>query len=232
MQNLAPIEYQNERILTTEQLAQIYETDMTNITTNFNRNQDKFIEGKHYHLLKGEELKAFKSHLTNCNVPIEIHKFASQLYLWTKRGASRHCKMLGTDRAWEQFDILEENYFEPKLITDGLSPQLQLLINMELKHKELRVKVEAQNQELNRQAKEIKILDAKIQTYPTDFFSIAGYASLRGINVDISKARILGCAASKMSKENGYDTGSASDPRFGRVNTYHIDILKEIFKSV
>lgn len=114
MNELIPVEYQRQRILTTEQLAHIYETDLTNITTNYYRNQDKFIEGKHYYLLKGEDLRAFKSHLTNCNMANPIHKFASQLYLWTKRGASRHCKMLGTDKAWEQFDILEESYFNSK----------------------------------------------------------------------------------------------------------------------
>ena len=34
--------------------------------------------------------------------------------LWTRRGASRHSKMLGTDKAWEMFDALEENYFNPR----------------------------------------------------------------------------------------------------------------------
>ena len=35
----------------------------------------------------------------NSNQPLyEEIKFAPKLYLWTKRGASRHCKMLGTDK--------------------------------------------------------------------------------------------------------------------------------------
>lgn len=108
--NLTVIEHRGQRILTTEQLAQVYETDVKNISNNFNRNKDKFIEGKHYFLLQGEELKAFKAiHLLD-----EYLKFASQLYLWTDRGASRHCKILDTDKAWEQFDYLEESYFQAK----------------------------------------------------------------------------------------------------------------------
>lgn len=58
-----------------------------------------------------------------------INKFASQLYLWTKLGASRHSKMLGTDKAWDMFDELEENYFsmrEHKLLSDPRT-QLKLL---------------------------------------------------------------------------------------------------------
>ncbi|WP_420371000.1 hypothetical protein [Intestinibacter bartlettii] len=60
------------------------------------------MEGKHYYKLQGEELKEFKRVLENSDNPLykEI-KFASVLILWTKRGASRHCKMLGTDKKVE-----------------------------------------------------------------------------------------------------------------------------------
>lgn len=53
-------------------------------------------------MLQGEELKEFKRVLENSDNPLykEI-KFSSVLMLWTKRGASRHCKMLGTDKKSE-----------------------------------------------------------------------------------------------------------------------------------
>ena len=41
-------------------------------------------------------------------------KRASHLYLWTERGANHHCKILDTDKAWEQFENLEETYFRVK----------------------------------------------------------------------------------------------------------------------
>lgn len=103
------IELHNQRLLTTEQLAEFYETSVDRIKQNFNRNKGKFIEGKHYFCLESDELKSFKSQVSNSDLP--INKFASQLYLWTKRGASRHSKILNTDRAWDMFDELEENYF-------------------------------------------------------------------------------------------------------------------------
>lgn len=112
MYKLEQVKYDDQVILTTEQLAEFYETNVDNIKQNFSRNQNKFVEGKHYYLLKGTQLKEFKSQVTNCYLP--INKFASQLYLWTKRGASRHAKMLGTDRAWDVYDELEENYFNLK----------------------------------------------------------------------------------------------------------------------
>lgn len=112
MTELQQVKYDNQLILTTEQLADFYETTERAIKQNFNNNISKFEEGKHYYLLKGTQLKEFKSQVENFDLP--INKFASQLYLWTKRGASRHAKMLGTDQAWDVYDELEENYFNPQ----------------------------------------------------------------------------------------------------------------------
>lgn len=69
------------------------------------------MEGVHYYLLKGSDLKAFKNYLDNIYV---VGKHTPHLYLWTERGANRHCKILDTDKAWEQFDNLEETYFRVK----------------------------------------------------------------------------------------------------------------------
>ncbi|CDX00739.1 Phage-related protein [Desulfitobacterium hafniense] len=111
MSNLIPITHKGQRILTTDQLAQVYETDVNNIQANFKRNESHFVEGVHYFKLEGAALKDFK------NQPIMsqlVSKHTSQLYLWTERGANRHCKILDTDKAWEQFDHLEETYFKVK----------------------------------------------------------------------------------------------------------------------
>ncbi len=111
MNNLVTIKFKNQNVITTELLAEVYETDINNIQVNFKNHKDNFKEGKHYFLLKGEALKEFKNHLNNIQL---VGKRASSLYLWTERGANRHCKILDTDKAWEQFDNLEETYFKVK----------------------------------------------------------------------------------------------------------------------
>ena len=116
MNEIINIEYNNQKVLTTEQLTQAYECDVKRISENFNRNADRFEEGKHYFKLEGGALREFKE--TNPQIADTL-KYTSVLYLWTRRGASRHSKMLGTDKAWEMFDALEENYFNqhPKELT-------------------------------------------------------------------------------------------------------------------
>ncbi|MBT1137672.1 ORF6N domain-containing protein [Lactiplantibacillus argentoratensis] len=121
MQDVEQIKFNGELILTTEQLAEFYGATNTAIKQNFANNKTKFIEGIHYYLLKANSLKQFKSQVENFDLP--INKFSSHLYLWTKRGASRHSKMLGTDRAWDMFDELEENYFNPSRPALPTSPR-------------------------------------------------------------------------------------------------------------
>ena len=43
---LKVIEYQNQRVLLTSQLAEAYETETTNIKTNFNRNKDALLKAE------------------------------------------------------------------------------------------------------------------------------------------------------------------------------------------
>lgn len=122
------IEWGGQVVITTAQLAKVYGATSDNISDNFNRNKDRFSPGKHYILLEGESLREFK----NCSAETGlVSKNARQLYLWTRRGASRHCKILGTDKAWEQFDYLEDNYFdrqnEQKRIPTTIQGQIQLL---------------------------------------------------------------------------------------------------------
>ncbi|WP_237672071.1 ORF6N domain-containing protein, partial [Clostridioides difficile] len=101
--NLQVIERNNERVLTTQQLADVYETEIRNISNNFNNNKERFIEGKHYFCLQGDDLRTFKRDSYDIGIAPNVNK----LYLWTERGANRHCKILDTDKAWEQFDNLE-----------------------------------------------------------------------------------------------------------------------------
>lgn len=143
MSTLTVIEKEGIRVLTTEQLALVYETDVNNIKNNFNNHKEKFKEGKHYYFLQGDELRKFKNQVNDIDI---VGKRAASLYLWTERGANRHCKILDTDKAWEQFDNLEETYFrvkEQKILTpmDQLRLQYQVLEEHQEKISNIEIKV-------------------------------------------------------------------------------------------
>ncbi len=132
MNQLEIIEHEGIRVLTTQQLADVYETSTDNIKMNFKRNKDRFVEGRDYYLLKGDELKEFKNLVTDSYL---VDKRTPQLYLWTERGANRHSKILDTDQAWKQFDVLEETYFKVKSMSamQLLKLQNQALVEVDEK---------------------------------------------------------------------------------------------------
>ncbi|WP_199851391.1 ORF6N domain-containing protein, partial [Escherichia coli] len=114
-------------VITTELLAKLYGTDVDNIKQNYSRNANRFIEGKHFFKVAGDELKTLRvtlSHSQNLRVTLsnsqnvqpslrglQISPKARSLILWTERGAARHAKMLETDQAWDVFERLEDCYF-------------------------------------------------------------------------------------------------------------------------
>lgn len=57
---ISPIIHNQLPVLTTELLANLYGTEPDYIRKNHNRNSERFVVGKHYFLLEGEELREFK----------------------------------------------------------------------------------------------------------------------------------------------------------------------------
>ena len=108
-QTPVPIEWQNQRVLTTAQIAEAYHCSVKNISDNFNRAKEYFVEGVHHFKLDGTQIGQFR--LRSEKIGMQISAKTRMLYLWTYQGCVRHCKMLNTDKAWEVFDVLEKNYF-------------------------------------------------------------------------------------------------------------------------
>lgn len=164
------LEWRGQRVVTTAQLAEIYEANEQQIQQNFNNNQKNFEEVLHYFLLKGEELKEFKGYFDNIEEAIGVSKFASRLYLWTRRGASRHCKILDTEKAWEQFDALEENYYNPKKLSSETAIS-QILENPDFgiklltAYKEEKKKTKALQIEVKEKEKQIDQMQPKANYY-------------------------------------------------------------------
>jgi anti-repressor protein len=62
-----------------------------------------------------------------------------------------------------------------------------------------------------------------------DYFTIKGYSNKIKQVLTFSEALSIGRAAGKLSREKGFEIRKAEDERFGVVNSYHINILNEVF---
>ena len=106
----APVEWAAQRVLTTSQLAECYKCKPRNISDNFNRAKDYFVEGVHYLKLEGEALRTFRDFSEKNGLVLSTN--TPTLYLWTYQGCVRHCKMINSNEAWKIFDDLEKFYFK------------------------------------------------------------------------------------------------------------------------
>ena len=151
------IEYNNRLVVTTEQLARFYGCEPSNIKKNYNTNTSRFIVGKHFFKLEGDELKNLRVTFSD----LQISSMTRSLMLWTKQGAARHSKMLGTDRAWDMFDLLEENYFnqkqEPKSQVDLLVESAMALQRQERELARLKLMQEEH-------AESLRIVSSRVDT--------------------------------------------------------------------
>lgn len=125
--NLQPIEFNNQRVLTFKQIAELFETDVNTLSSNFKRHKDQYVEGKHYYRIEGKDLQQFKDGSTSGAL---VGSNASSLLLWTERGVLYHAKLLGSQRAWEVYEELVETYFLPKTLVQQKLPSRKELAQM------------------------------------------------------------------------------------------------------
>lgn len=171
MEELKVTEYKNIRVLTTQQIAEVYGADTKIISKNFERNKDRYIEGKHYVCLTGEELKTFKA---NRQIDDTL-KFISVLYLWTQKGAFLHAKSLNTDVAWEVYDRLVDDYFDKEKITvpTSTSGQIHLLAQG---YTELEQKVDTVE-------KKVEHLEYDIPLYGSEADELCNHVKRKGVEM-------------------------------------------------
>lgn len=176
MNDLRVIEYRNIRVLTTQQIAEVYEADAKVISNNFNRNRDRYEEGKHFVCLEGEELKEFKT-----NHQFDESSKVNKLYLWTEKGAFLHAKSLNTDKAWEAYSNLIDGYYKQQDALAGLSQEMKAIVMIDRKQVQME----------NRMDK----LEFDIPLYGAEADELSNHVKRKGV-------KVLGGKQSEAYKDN------------------------------
>lgn len=132
MNDFPIIKYKNALVITSDQVATMYGTTKRVVSNDFNRNKNKFTEGKHYFKLTGDELKQFRDmqNLQSSQRGLQISGKTRTIYLWTNRGALLLAKIIDTDIAWTAYEKLVDFYFDKK--DDEQSSENQLSDSVEI----------------------------------------------------------------------------------------------------
>lgn len=131
-QKMAVKEYNGQRVITFKDVDLVHERPEGTARKRFNDNKKHMIEGEDYFVRKTDEAK------------IEYGITAPNgLVLLTESGYLMLVKSFTDDLAWQVQRQLVKSYFAKcHIASQELSPQLQLLINLELQQKEQAAKLE------------------------------------------------------------------------------------------
>lgn len=221
------IEWEGLRVVTTDTLASGYGTEAIRIQQNHIRNESRFIEGVHFFILKGGDLKELKNRLSSSEL---VGKNARILTLWTEKGAARMSKIVDTDEAWSFFERLEDSYFRP-------APGVAMPLTYEAALEDLLVKVKENRiitEQRDRAVKEKRWISEKREVTAMATASAAvraknklaerlgeskNYAAIIPVEKKLGQ-KFKWQPLRKWCRDNDAEPHEVEDPRFGTVKSW------------
>jgi phage regulator Rha-like protein len=115
---------------------------------------------------------------------------------------------------------------------EAILQMAQFMVEQERKTKELEAKLALESQRNDQIEELVKQHDAELERIHKpcgDYFTVMGYARLKGINgISLKMANSLGRKASAKCRELGLEIEQVRDPRFGTIGSYPEMVLEEL----
>ena len=171
-------------------------------------------EGKDYLVTqKGEQLPSGMKHLIEYQLTIE---------------AGKHIAMLaGTAKGKE----VREYFIEcERRATTAPSSPAQMLVAMAQQFLAYEQEQQRQATEMARIQETVAVIEARTQP-ENKHFTVLGYANLVGHKIDYREASKIGRKCAELSRSQGLPIGDVTDPRFGKVHSYHESVLQAVIDA-
>lgn len=220
------LEWSGMRVVTTEMLATGYGCVEKNIRMNLTNNKDRFVEGVHYFVVKGNALKDLRANI----IGSQISSKARSMTLWTEKGAARMSKIVDTNEAWSFFERLEDSYFRPAPVAAIPLTYEAALEDLLAKVKENRIIAEQRD----RAVKEKRWISEKREVTAMATASAAvraknklaerigegkNYAAIIPVEKKLGQ-KFKWQPLRKWCRENSAEPHEVEDPRFGTVKSW------------
>ena len=150
----------------------------------------------------------------------------SKCYNLPKRESELMVMSESLDVQTKVYDRLAAIESSPSLPTVK-NPALQMVIALAAETDRIEQEQKRQAAEVARLQETVAVIEARTQP-ESKHFTVLGYANLVGHNIDYKTASVLGRKCANLSREQGLPIGDVTDPRFGRVHSYHESVLKEV----
>ena len=173
-----------------------------------------FVEGRDFNTLKLERVQRdvdgnISCEITDHQLTLEM---AKGICLLQKSEIGRRCR--------EYIIDVEQRFNEPLK-----TPEELLLESAEL--------MLGHGKRLSSIEERLEVLEARAEMHQRCYYTIAEYAALRGIDYDVDDVFSVERKAENLSREYGCEvlTVPESPLTLVRISTYHVDILKRVFKQ-
>ena len=218
------VEYQGKRVVSFAMIDAVHHRAEGTARKRFNDNQSRLVKNEDYMKIGSSEVR------TDLWNSFGFSKFAPSGILLTQSGYMMLVKSFTDDLAWTVQKQLVNRYFQHESISSSTEIKDPALAAI---HTTL-VELDKVKQEQSRLKNELSKIEKRQDNMDGDtgYVTVLGFCRREGIPASAAFARKLGKLAAKRCKSRAIPIGKVSDERWGTVNSYPVDVLRECLKEI
>ncbi|MBF0424605.1 MAG: ORF6N domain-containing protein [Magnetococcales bacterium] len=215
------IEYRGKRAVTFAMVDQLHQRPEGTARKRFNDNKDRFVAGEDFHLVDYSQMSEFRTF--GLEVP------PRGLTLLSQSGYLMLVKSFTDELAWQVQRELVNRYFQT--VPTSAAHQLYLMAKTVWEQEERVRQIELTSSEQQRRIDAIAKRQADMDG-DTGYMTALAFRRRENIPAPLTLARRLGIMASDLCRDLGIRTGRVPDERWGSVNSYPVEVLRECLATV
>ncbi|MBF0423148.1 MAG: ORF6N domain-containing protein [Magnetococcales bacterium] len=212
------IEYRGKRVVTFNMVDQVHQRPEGTAKRNFHDNRNRFVEGEDFIKATRDEFR------TDLWKSFGFSKFAPSGILLSQSGYLMLVKSFTDELAWQVQRELVNRYFQT--VPTSAAHQLYLMAKAVWEQEERIRQIEQTSSEQQRRIDAIARRQDDMDG-DTGYTTALAFCRREKVPAPLALARRLGVMASEMCRDLGICTGSVPDERWGSVNSYPVDVLRE-----
>ncbi|MBF0310619.1 MAG: ORF6N domain-containing protein [Magnetococcales bacterium] len=219
------IEYRGKRAVTFAMVDQLHQRPEGTARKRFNDNKERFIAGEDFFHLSFHEVASLSEFRT-----AGLQPNSQGLVVLTQSGYLMLVKSFTDELAWQVQRELVNRYFQlppPRSKAHELLRSVQLLVEQEERLQRMADEQRRQQEQLDAIARRQADLDGD-----TGYMTALAFCRRENVPAPLTLARRLGIMASDLCRDLGIRTGRVPDERWGSVNSYPVEVLRECLATL
>ena len=218
------IEYRGNRVVTFALVDQLHQRPEGTARKRFNDHKERLIEGDDYYRLTFQEVSSLSEFRT-----AGLQANSQGLTVLTQSGYLMLVKSFTDELAWQVQRELVNRYFQT--VPTSAAHHVYLMAKAVWEQEERVRQLEQANSDQRQQIEAIAQRQADMDG-DTGYLTALAYCRRENIQAPLTLARRLGIMASDMCRDLSIRTGRVPDERWGSVNSYPIEVLRECHQSM